>query len=129
MRFIQWTPDGGAHWNPLAVGNATELKDKLLATERFTEPHYRRAAERYLQLAIQVALEADPQQQLTLAGVVELHGTGAPGGRGSAAAAAAPRIRPRLPRFADARPAQRRPRARIAAGGHDRVAHRPLPRA
>ncbi len=70
--FIQWTPDGGAHWNPLAVGNATELKDKLLGTERFTEPHYRRAAERYLQIAIQVALEADPQQQLTLTRVVEL---------------------------------------------------------
>ncbi len=34
--FVQWTPDGGARWNPLAVGNATELKDKLIATERFT---------------------------------------------------------------------------------------------
>ena len=70
--FINWTPDGGAHWNPLAVGNATELKDKLLGTERFTEPHYRRAAERYLQIALQVALEADPQQELTLTRVVEL---------------------------------------------------------
>ena len=28
--FIQWTPDGASHWNPLAAGNATELKDKLL---------------------------------------------------------------------------------------------------
>ena len=27
----------------------TELKDKLIATERFTEPHYQRAAERYVQ--------------------------------------------------------------------------------
>ena len=44
-----WTLDGGAHWNPLAHGNATELKDKLIATERFTEPHYQRAAERYIQ--------------------------------------------------------------------------------
>ncbi len=70
--FIQWSPDGGAHWNPLAVGNATELKDKLLGTERFTEPHYRRAAERYLQIAIQVAQQANPEQQLTLARVVEL---------------------------------------------------------
>src|SRR5579863_254574 len=70
--FIQWTPDGPSHWNPLAAGNATELKDKLLGTERFTEPHYRRAAERYLQLAIQVAQEAAPGRPLTLSGVVEL---------------------------------------------------------
>lgn len=71
-RFVQWSPDGLAHWNPLAAGNATELKDKLLGTERFTEPHYRRAAERYLQLAIQVAQEREPQRALTLARVVEL---------------------------------------------------------
>jgi DNA helicase HerA-like ATPase len=70
--FIQWTPDGPSHWNPLAVGNATELKDKLLSTERFTEPHYRRAAERYLQLAIQVAQETEPGRPLTLSRVVEL---------------------------------------------------------
>jgi hypothetical protein len=70
--FVQWTPDGGARWNPLAVGNATELKDKLLGTERFTEPHYRRAAERYLQMAIQVAQESAPDRALTLARVVEL---------------------------------------------------------
>ena len=70
--FIEWTPDGPSHWNPLAVGNATELKDKLLGTERFTEPHYRRAAERYLQLAIQVAHEAAPGVPLTLSGVVAL---------------------------------------------------------
>ncbi len=70
--LIEWTPDGSAHWNPLAVGNPTELKDKLLGTERFTEPHYRRAAERYLQIAVQVAQEAEPERTLTLARVVEL---------------------------------------------------------
>jgi hypothetical protein len=70
--YLQWTPDGGSHWNPLATGNATELKDKLLATERFTEPHYRRAAERYLQLAIQVAQETSAAQPVTLAGIVRL---------------------------------------------------------
>jgi conjugal transfer pilus assembly protein TraD len=71
-RFMQWTPDGPSHWNPLAAGNATELKDKLLSTERFTEPHYRRAAERYLQLAIQVAQETAPDRPVTLSRVVEL---------------------------------------------------------
>jgi DNA helicase HerA-like ATPase len=36
--FKVWSIDGPAHWNPLAHGNATELKDKLIGTERFTEP-------------------------------------------------------------------------------------------
>jgi conjugal transfer pilus assembly protein TraD len=70
--FVAWTPDGRTHWNPLAAGNATELKDKLLSTERFTEPHYRRAAERYLQLAIQVAQETAGEEPLTLSRIVEL---------------------------------------------------------
>lgn len=51
--LVVWSPDGPAGWNPLATGNATELKDKLIATERFTEPHYQRAAERYVQIALQ----------------------------------------------------------------------------
>ena len=52
--FAVWSIDGPAHWNPLQHGNATELKDKLMATERFTEPHYQRAAERYVQIVLQV---------------------------------------------------------------------------
>src|SRR5271165_1269321 len=51
-RLRVWTPDGSERWNPLATGNATQLKDKLIATERFTEPHFQRAAERHLQLAL-----------------------------------------------------------------------------
>jgi len=66
-----WTPDGPERWNPLAHGNATELKDKLISTERFTEPHYRRAAERYMQLALQVLLELHPNQPTTLGDVVD----------------------------------------------------------
>ena len=58
--FRQWTPDGPAPLEPARHGNATELKDKLIATERFTEPHYQRAAERYLQTALQVAQEPAP---------------------------------------------------------------------
>lgn len=67
-----WTLDGGAHWNPLAHGNATELKDKLIATERFTEPHYMRAAERYIQTVLQVAGQAHPDRPPTLHEVVAL---------------------------------------------------------
>jgi conjugal transfer pilus assembly protein TraD len=67
-----WTPDGPGHWNPLAHGNATELKDKLIATERFSEPHYQRAAERYLQAALRVLLELHPRQPPTLEEVVRM---------------------------------------------------------
>jgi conjugal transfer pilus assembly protein TraD len=68
--FRLWTLDGPAGWNPLAHGNATELKDKLISSERFSEPHYRRAAERYVQSAIQV-LHASGRRA-DLAGVVAL---------------------------------------------------------
>ncbi len=67
-----WTIDGGAHWNPLAHGNATELKDKLITTERFTEPHYKRAAERYVQTVLQVAGHIHPERPPTLSEVVAL---------------------------------------------------------
>jgi hypothetical protein len=67
-----WTLDGGAHWNPLAHGNPTELKDKLIATERFTEPHYQRAAERYVQTVLQVLGHAHSGRAPALAEVVAL---------------------------------------------------------
>jgi hypothetical protein len=70
--FRQWTLDGPSQWNPLAHGNATELKDRLISTERFTEPHYQRAAERYLQTAISVLLELRPERPPTLDDVVNL---------------------------------------------------------
>jgi type IV secretory pathway TraG/TraD family ATPase VirD4 len=69
--FRCWSPDGPETWNPLAHGNATELKDKLIATERFTEPHYQRAAERYGQTALRVLQELDTGP-ITLGRVVEM---------------------------------------------------------
>jgi conjugal transfer pilus assembly protein TraD len=66
-----WTPDGPSHWNPLQHGNATELKDKLIATERFTEPHYKRAAERYVQTVFRVLGQLHPDRPPTLQEVVE----------------------------------------------------------
>jgi type IV secretory pathway TraG/TraD family ATPase VirD4 len=65
-----WTPDGPGHWNPLAHGNATSLKDKLISTERFTEPHYQRAAERYVQIALGVLHAAAPDRPAQLHEVV-----------------------------------------------------------
>jgi hypothetical protein len=46
--FLEWTPDGQRVYNPYAHGGASEIADKVLAGERFTEPHYLRQAQRYL---------------------------------------------------------------------------------
>jgi conjugal transfer pilus assembly protein TraD len=67
-----FTPDGPGHWNPLAYGNATALKDKLIATERFSEPHYQRAAERYVQTVLTVLHARDPGAPAGLDQVVAL---------------------------------------------------------
>ena len=69
-----FTPDGPGHWNPLAHGNATALKDKLIATERFSEPHYQRAAERYVQTVLTVlhARDRNPPSPARLDQVVAL---------------------------------------------------------
>jgi type IV secretory pathway TraG/TraD family ATPase VirD4 len=47
-RFIEWTPQGPSVYNPFANGSETEIADKVLAGERFTEPHYQRQAQRLL---------------------------------------------------------------------------------
>lgn len=47
-RFIEWTPRGPSVYNPFARGSETEIADKVLAGERFTEPHYLRQAQRLL---------------------------------------------------------------------------------
>jgi conjugal transfer pilus assembly protein TraD len=70
--FRIWTPDGPGHWNPLAHGNATSLKDKLISSERFTEPHYQRAAERYVQTVLGVLQAARPDRPAQLHEVVAL---------------------------------------------------------
>jgi hypothetical protein len=46
--FYCWTLDGGDRWNPLARGNSSELKDKLIGSEDFSERHYQAMYERYL---------------------------------------------------------------------------------
>ncbi len=65
-----WTPDGPSHWNPLAHGNATALKDMFISTERFSEPHYQRAGERYLQTVFSVLHAAHPDRPPQLDEVV-----------------------------------------------------------
>jgi hypothetical protein len=50
--FFEWTPDGSCVYNPYARGSETEIADKVLAGERFTEPHYLRQSQRYLGHAV-----------------------------------------------------------------------------
>lgn len=45
-------PDESYHYNPLASGGATELKDRLMELSEWKEPYYQYMAERYLQLAL-----------------------------------------------------------------------------
>ncbi len=68
-RFIAWTPQGPSVYNPYARGGETEVADKALAGERFTEPHYLRQAQRYLGHAVR-ALQA-AGREVSLAGLVE----------------------------------------------------------
>ncbi|MEA2314602.1 MAG: conjugal transfer pilus assembly protein TraD [Solirubrobacteraceae bacterium] len=51
-RLIEWRPDGRTVYNPYARGSDTEIADKVLAGERFTEPHYLRQAQRYIGHAV-----------------------------------------------------------------------------
>jgi hypothetical protein len=52
--FIEWTPTGPCAYNPFGRGSDTEVADKVLAGERFTEPHYLRQAQRFLGHAVRV---------------------------------------------------------------------------
>jgi conjugal transfer pilus assembly protein TraD len=70
-RLTVWRPDGPAYWNPLAHGGPTALKDRLMSAERFSEPHYQRAAERYLQTVLTVLQAIGPDHAASLSEVVE----------------------------------------------------------
>lgn len=67
--FIEWTPDGSSVYNPYARGSETEIADKALAGERFTEPHYLRQAQRYLGHVVRALRKAD--LQVSLRGIVD----------------------------------------------------------
>ena len=69
-RFIGWTPQGPAVYNPYARGGETEIADKALAGERFTEPHYQRQAQRYLGHAVRALRAAG--REVSLAALVEM---------------------------------------------------------
>jgi Type IV secretion-system coupling protein DNA-binding domain len=56
--FVHWTPDGSVVFNPYAHGSETEIADKLLAGEHYTEPHYLRQAQRYIGHVVRVLRQA-----------------------------------------------------------------------
>ena len=47
-RFVEWSPTGPNVYNPVARGGPTEIADKCLAGQRWTEPHYEMATQRLL---------------------------------------------------------------------------------
>lgn len=51
-RFLEWSLDGPCIYNPYAHGSYSEIAEKALAGEQFTEPHYLRQAQRYLAQAV-----------------------------------------------------------------------------
>lgn len=64
VRFVEWSHEGPAIYNPLARGDATEIADKVLSGEHWSEPHYLRQAQRYLGWAVRVMQEADERRTL-----------------------------------------------------------------
>jgi conjugal transfer pilus assembly protein TraD len=67
--FREWTPEGPDAYNPFAHGTDTELADKALAGEAYTEPHYQRQAQRYLGHATRTLRAA--RRPVTLASLTE----------------------------------------------------------
>jgi hypothetical protein len=67
--FIEWTPAGPSVYNPYARGSETEIADKALAGERYTEPHYLRQAQRYLGHVVRAMRKSD--HEVSLQGIVD----------------------------------------------------------
>jgi hypothetical protein len=68
--YLEWTPAGPTVYNPYARGGETEIADKALAGERFTEPHYLRQAQRYLGHAVRALRAAEVE--VSLSAMVEM---------------------------------------------------------
>jgi type IV secretory pathway TraG/TraD family ATPase VirD4 len=68
-RYIEWTPSGPSRYNPYARGSDSAIADRVLAGERFTEPHYQRQAQRYLGHEVRILRRA--RVPLCLASIVE----------------------------------------------------------
>jgi hypothetical protein len=63
--LLEWTPNGPSVYNPYARGSDTEIADKALAGERFTEPHYLRQAQRHLGRVVRALRRVGVEVSLT----------------------------------------------------------------
>jgi conjugal transfer pilus assembly protein TraD len=70
-----WSPAGPCVYNPLAHGDPTELRDKVMKMHKWSEVHYEMAAERYLGTVTRTLAAA--AQGADLARVAELLNPGA----------------------------------------------------
>lgn len=52
MPFREWTPTGTTVYNPFYRGNPTEIADKAIAGQVWSEPHYREGTRRLLGMAL-----------------------------------------------------------------------------
>jgi conjugal transfer pilus assembly protein TraD len=68
--FLRWSTCGPTVYNPYACGGQSEIADRVLAGERFTEPHYLRQAQRYMGHLVR-ALTAT-RREVSLAAIVAL---------------------------------------------------------
>ena len=57
LMFSMSNPEKSNTYNPLALGNATQLKDKIIGAMDFTKPHYKRECESGLQILFDELLE------------------------------------------------------------------------
>ena len=110
-RSCEWTPTGPAAYNPYGHGSPSEIADKALAGERFSEPHYLRQAQRYLAHAVRAlaaaGAAATPRAARRADGPAAARAARARDARRGAGAAAL-----RLPRHARRAPARAGSRAR-----------------
>jgi type IV secretory pathway TraG/TraD family ATPase VirD4 len=67
--FVEWTPDGPSVYNPYGRGSETQIADKVLAGERFTEPHYLRQAQRYMGFVVRALRRSG--QEVSLQRIVD----------------------------------------------------------
>jgi conjugal transfer pilus assembly protein TraD len=73
-RFLEWSPQGPCSYNPYGHGGDTEIADKALVGELFTEPHYLRQAQRYLGHAVRAMRQADvPINPVSLVAQLDPH--------------------------------------------------------
>jgi hypothetical protein len=65
-----WNPQGQTSYNPFAWGSDSEVADKALGGEHYTEPHYQRQAQRYVAHAVRAQRALG--QPVTLSSLVAL---------------------------------------------------------